>query len=81
MFARGMALLPSVIEGVERLYGNKAGARKRAATVSIVEAAINVAEAVGSETIKDSAKFTAALGMIVDGVVGCLNASLWGKAV
>jgi hypothetical protein len=30
--------------------------------------------------IADSAKFTAGLNMIVDGVVECLNASIWAKA-
>ena len=79
LFLRGMALLPSAIQGVERLYGAKAGARKRQAVISIVGTAINVAEAVESTKISDSAKFAEALGLIVDGVVACLNASIWGK--
>ena len=80
VFLRGMALLPSVIQGVETLYGGKAGARKREAAISIVEAAIHVADAVGSRAIVDAAEFTAALGMVVDGVVACLNASIWSGA-
>ncbi len=39
-----------------------------------------MADAVSSKQIADSAKFTAGLNLIVDGVVECLNASLWAKA-
>lgn len=80
VFLRAVALLPSVVQGVETIYGAKAGARKRKAAISIVTAAASVAEAVGTRTIVDSAKFAQALGLVVDGVVGCLNASIWGKA-
>jgi hypothetical protein len=76
---RGIALLPTVIQGVETLYGSCTGERKRSAAISIVGSAIGVVEAGGSNKIVDSAKFTAGLGMIVDGVVACLNASVWAK--
>lgn len=79
LFLRGIALLPSLIQGIELLYGSKTGAQKREAAISIVGSAINVVDAVSSKTIIDSAKFTAALGAIVDGVVACLNASIWSK--
>ena len=77
---RSLALLPSLIQGIETLYGAKSGAEKRDAAIAIVGSAINVADAAGSKQIVDSAKFTAALGVIVDGVVACLNASIWNKA-
>ena len=80
LFLRGIALLPSLIQGIETLYGAKTGALKREAAISIVASAINVVDAVGSKTIVDSTKFSAALGIIVDGVVACLNASIWAKA-
>ena len=79
LFLRGIALLPSLIQGIETLYGSKTGEQKRQAAIEIVGAAINVADAVGQKTIVDSSKFTAALGVIVDGVVACLNASVWAK--
>ena len=79
LFLRGIALLPSLIQGIETLYGSKTGAQKRQAAIDIVGAAINVADAVGQKTIIDSSKFTEALGVIVDGVVACLNASIWAK--
>ena len=77
LFLRGIALLPSVIQGIESLYGAKTGQQKREAAIAIAGAAINVVDAAESKTIVDPAKFTAALGIIVDGVVACLNASIW----
>lgn len=79
LFLRGVALLPSLIQGIETLFGPKTGAQKRDAALSIVSAAINVADGVASKQIVDAPKFTAALGQVVDGVVACLNASLWAK--
>lgn len=80
VFLRGMALLPSVVQGVETLYGAKAGRRKRQAAVAILHASLSVAEAAESTAIADPAKFGEALGVIVDGVVACLNASIWARA-
>ena len=80
LFLRGVALLPSVIQGVEALFGAKTGAAKKDAALSIVTAAINVVDAVEQKTIVDSAAFTSGLSVVVDGVVACLNASIWHKA-
>ena len=77
IFLRGIALVPSVVQGVEALYGARTGEQKRQAAIDMVGAAINIVDAVGAKTIVDSAQFTAALGVIVDGVVACLNASVW----
>ena len=67
-------------KGIEALYGAKTGDQKRAAAIEMVGAAINLTDAVTNKTILDAGKFTAALGVIVDGVVACLNASIWHKA-
>lgn len=80
VFLRAVMLLPGIVQGVEALYGAKTGQQKREAAVEMVGAAISVVDAVGNKTIVDSAKFTEALGVIVDGVVACLNASVWAKA-
>lgn len=79
VFLRGIALLPNVIQGTEELFGAKTGAQKKAAAVEIVGAAINVADAVTTKQIADSGKFTEGLNGIIDGVVTCLNASIWAK--
>ena len=80
LFLRGVALLPSLVQGVEALFGAKTGAQKKDAAMSIVQAAINVADAVEQKTIVDAAGFTQGLSAVVDGVVACLNASIWHKA-
>ena len=77
---RGVALLPSIAQGIENLFGAKTGDQKKSAVMSIVESAINVADAVEQKTIVDAAGFTAGLSTIIDGVVACLNASIWHKA-
>jgi hypothetical protein len=79
LFLRSIALLPSLVQGIEALYGAKTGAQKKDAALAIVSSSINVADAVSARQIADSGKFTAGLNLIVDGVVECLNASLWAK--
>ncbi len=80
LFLRGLALAPSLIQGVEGLDEAKTGDQKRQAAVELVGSAINVAAAVSSHQIADGPGFTAGLGTIVDGVVACLNASVWHQA-
>jgi len=80
LFLRSLSLLPSLIQGVESLYGARSGAQKKDAALAIVSSSINMADAVSAKHIADAPKFTAGLSMIVDGVVECLNASLWAKA-
>jgi hypothetical protein len=77
---RGITLVPGVIQGVESLFGSKSGAQKRDAALSIVGSSINLADAVTSKKVADANGFTAGLGQIIDGVVACLNASVWAKA-
>jgi len=79
IFLRSISMLPSLIQGVEALYGAQSGAQKKEATLAIVSSSINVADAVSTKQIADSGKFTGGLNLIVDGVVQCLNASLWAK--
>ena len=77
LFLRGISLLPSLVQSVEALYGAKSGTQKKDAAIAIVSSSINMADAVSTKQIADAAKFTAGLNMVVDGVVECLNASLW----
>lgn len=80
LFLRGVALLPSVIQGVESLFGAKSGGEKKEAVLSIVTAAVGVADAIDQKTIIDAPAFSQGLSAIIDGVVACLNASIWHKA-
>jgi hypothetical protein len=79
LFLRGISLLPSLVQGVEALYGAKTGVQKKDAALAIVCSSINMADAVSTKQIADSSKFTEGLNLIVDGVVECLNASIWAK--
>ena len=80
LFLRGIAILPSLIQGVETLFGAKTGAQKKDAALSIVTAAINATDTLGQKQIVDASGFTEGLSTVIDGVVACLNASIWHKA-
>lgn len=80
LFLRGISLLPSVIQSVETMFGAKSGEQKKHAVLSIVTTAINIMDAVEQKQIVDAEGFSAGLGSVVDGVVACLNASVWHKA-
>lgn len=76
---QGISLAPSVINGVEGLLGAKAGTEKKSAALSFVQSAISVTDAVANKQIIDQDKFSDGLGKVIDGVVACLNASVWAK--
>jgi hypothetical protein len=80
LFLRGIALVPSVIQGVEALFGTKSGEQKKEAVLTIVTAAINIADSIEQKSIVDGSAFSAGLEQVIDGVVACLNASVWHKA-
>ena len=79
VFLRGISVLPSVIQGVEAIYGAKTGEQKKAAALDVVSAAVRMTDAVTNKTIVNADGFTAGLGTVIDGVVACLNASIWSK--
>ena len=79
LFLRTIVLVPGVIQGTEAMFGAKTGEQKKQAAVEIVGSAINIADAVTMKQIADSGRFTEGLSAIIDGVVTCLNASIWAK--
>ena len=76
---QGISLAPAVINGVEGLLGPKNGADKKSAALTFVQSAISVTDSVTNKQIVDQAKFSDGLGKVIDGVVACLNASVWAK--
>lgn len=80
LFLRGIALLPSLIQGVESLFGAKTGQQKKDAALSIVTSAIGVTDAIAQKQIVDAPNFAVGLSTVIDGVVACLNASIWHKS-
>lgn len=80
LFFRCVALLPGVVQGVETLFGAKSGVQKKDAVLEIVSSSLKLTDAIDGKTIVDGDAFSAGLGTVIDGVVACLNASLWHKA-
>ena len=76
---QGIAFIPALVTGIEKLFSGRAGSDKRDAAMSFVEAAISVGEAAASREIVDEAKFKDGVGKMIDGAVECLNASVWAK--
>lgn len=74
---QGLGFVPVVVNGIEKVFGNRGGTDKKDAVMSFVQAALSSAEAVASREIVDEAKFKDGLGMVIDGTVECLNASIW----
>ena len=76
---QSISLAPAIVNGVEGLFGAKSGTDKKNAALSFVQSAISVTDALADKQIVDQAKFSDGLGKVIDGVVGCLNASVWAK--
>jgi hypothetical protein len=77
---RGISFVPAVVHGIEALLGSKSGGEKKQAVLSFVGAALGITDAVANKQIVDGDKFNAGLGKVIDGVVDCMNASVWAKA-
>jgi hypothetical protein len=71
---------PAMTRVVEGLFGHKSGTEKKHAALSFVQTAITATDAVAGQNMVDAGKFQEGLGKVIDGVVQCLNASVWAKA-
>ena len=76
---QGIAFVPAVVTGIEKIFNSRSGAEKKDAALSFVDAAISVTDALANRQIVDEPKFRQGLGLVIDGVVACLNASVWAK--
>ena len=79
-FGTARALPPVTTTISEALFGSKSGADKKEAALSFASAALSLTDAVANKNIVDPDKFRDGLGKIIDGVVACLNASVWAKS-
>ncbi len=77
---QGISFVPAIVHGVEALLGNKTGCEKKQAVLSFVSAGLGITDAVANKQIMDQNKFSAGLSKVIDGVVDCMNASVWAKA-
>lgn len=76
---QGLSFLPAIISGIEGLFGSRSGAQKKDAALSFVQAALSMSDAVTNRQIVDEEKFKQGLSKLIDGMVDCLNASVWRK--
>ena len=76
---QGIAFIPAIVHGIEALFGHNSSSDKKDAALSFASAAIGLADAVASREVMDADKFREGLGKVIDGVVECLNASMWAK--
>lgn len=67
------------LSGTETISGSKSGAEKKSAAMSFLESALATVDAVAAREIVDPEKFRLGIGLVIDGVVQCLNASAWAK--
>jgi len=79
-FGTARALPPATTTINEALFGSKSGTDKKEAALSFESAALSLTDAVGNKNIVDPDKFRDGFGKIIDGVVACLNASVWAKS-
>ena len=77
---RIVAYIPTIIAGVESLFGSRNGATKQQAASSFVLTALNFGEAIAQKDIVDQDEFKAGLDDTIKGVVRMLNASVWHKS-
>jgi len=70
-----ISIVPSVVSLVERLFpGEKRGAEKRVVAVEILKWVIVFVEGASNKDLVENEAFAVAVGQIIDGVVGALNA-------
>jgi hypothetical protein len=74
---QGIIYVPGIVQNVEAILGAKNGATKKAAALTVVNQTISATDAVAGKTIVDPNKFQDGMGKVIDGVVACLNASVW----
>jgi len=77
---RGIAFVPALVNGIEGMFSTKSGAEKKDAAMTFLESALQTIDAVAAREIVDPVKFRQGIGLVIDGVVECLNASAWAKS-
>jgi hypothetical protein len=74
-----LGFLPNIIELVEKLFGPKTGKDKLATAQALVTAALAGVEGLSGKEIVDNALFEEGQKQAIEGIVKCLNASIWYK--
>lgn len=80
MLLQVIGFIPGIVTTIEGLLGSKSGPEKKDAVISLLQTALSTGDALASREIVDQDSFKAGLSSVIDGVVQCLNASVWAKA-
>ena len=75
-----IAFVPALVNGIEGLFGHRSGTEKKEAALSFLNTALSMSNAVATRQIVDQGKIKDGMSKVIDGVVECLNASIWAKA-
>ena len=74
-----VAFIPTIVTGIENLFGAKTGSLKKDKAVDLVGLALNISESIQAKDIVDNDAFQEGLKQVIDGTVKMLNASVWHK--
>lgn len=77
---QALAFLPTVVNGIEGLFGGRSGEEKKNSALTFAAAVLHLSEAVEKREVVDVDKFKDGLSKVIDGTVQCLNASSWARA-
>ena len=70
---------PAMTQVKEGLFGHRNGIDKKSTALMLVQNAIGATDAIAGKDVVDAGKFQDGLGKVIDGVVQCLNSSVWAK--
>ena len=70
-----LPIVPAVVKLVEKLLGGGKGAEKKDMAVQVLKVLIPLVEQVSGKDLVDDKDFAEAIGSVIDGVVGALNAA------
>ncbi len=74
-FLKGLAYLPTVIMGVESVFGPKQGTTKKAQADEIVNTIMDTVNSVANGQIIDSKLFNEGKDEAIEGILKCLKAT------
>ena len=74
-----LTFLPTIIDLVEKLLGPKTGKEKLTMAQTLVNTALAGVEGLTGKEIIDNALWEEGQKQAIEGIVKCLNASVWAK--
>lgn len=72
--AKGLSLLPYLVQGAEAIHGAKTGPEKKGAVLDLAENAIGISEMISGKEIVDEKLFREGLDQVIEGQVKIMKA-------